>query len=112
MEPVRRQTVARSEIGCNMSDDEHVAIQRWQRPTDGAVIYVPEGQDLPDTVKTLEQDGLIVAEGGKYVVRDPHNVRVICWQLTVNADARRRGLGDVFTNLPADLIEIFPGGVQ
>ena len=48
---------------------------------------------------------------GKYVstfVLDPDNVRVICWQLTVNADARRRGREDVFKNLPADLVENFP----
>jgi hypothetical protein len=96
-----------------MSDDETVAIQRWQR-ADGAVIYLPEGQELPDTKKTLEQDGLIrcqYGEHGNYVstiVHDPLNIRVLCWQLTVNADARRLGREPVFTNLPADLID----GVQ
>jgi len=42
------------------------------------------------------------------IVHDPLNIRVLCWQLTVNADARRLGREPVFTNLPADLID----GVQ
>jgi hypothetical protein len=98
-------------MGCTMSDDETVAIQRWQRPDDGAVIYVPEGQHLPDTKTTLERDGLITCqydEHGKYigtVVHDPNNIRVICWQLTVNADARRLGREPIFTDLPAALID-------
>ena len=94
-----------------MASDDYVAIQRWQRPSDGAVIYVPEGQELPDSKTTLERDGLITChydEHGKYgetVVHDPNNIRVICWQLTVNADARRLGREPVFTDLPADLVD-------
>ena len=42
-------------------------------------------------------------------MHDPHNIRVICWQLTVNADARRLGREPVFTDLPADLVD---NGVQ
>jgi len=91
-----------------MSDD-YVAIQKLRHPTSGKTIYMPEGQALPDTVQTLERDGLIVCQhdgrGDTYTVHDPRNVRVICWMLTINADARRRGRGDVFTNLPADLID-------
>ena len=100
-----------------MSDDETVAIQRWQR-ADGAVIYLPEGQELPDTKKTLEQDGLIRCQydaHGNYVstiVHDPLNIRVLCWQLTVNADARRLGREPVFMNLPADLYENFPKSAE
>jgi hypothetical protein len=95
-----------------MSDDV-VAIEKLSHP-DGRVVYLPEGEASPDTAQTLERDGLVryqYDEDGKYVsafVLDPDNVRVICWQLTVNADARRRGLEDVFKNLPADLVENFP----
>jgi hypothetical protein len=62
----------------------------------GTVIYLPEGQEFFDTIETLERDGLVsrkYAEHGKYVrtiVHDAENVRVLCWQLTVNAAARRR----------------------
>ena len=93
------------------SDDEYVAIQRLQHPITGVMVYVPEGQELPDTKATLERDGLITCqydEHGKYVgtiVYDPQNIRVLCWQLTVNADARRLGREPVFTDLPADLTE-------
>lgn len=58
---------------------------------------MPEGQDRPDTKTTLEQDGLITCqydEHGNYVstiVHDPQHIRVLCWQLTVNAEARRLG---------------------
>src|SRR4249919_3578828 len=79
------------------SDDEYVAIQRLQHPITGVTVYLPMGQELPDTKTTLERDGLITCqydEDGKYVgtlLHDPHNLRVLCWQLTVNADARRLG---------------------
>ena len=95
----------------NMRDDEYVAIQRLQHPITGVWVYVPEGQELPDTKTTLERDGLITCrhdEDGKYlstVVHDPLNIRVLCWQLTVNEDARRLGREPVFTNLLADLID-------
>ena len=93
------------------SDDEYVAIQRLQHPITGVTVYLPMGQELPDTKTTLERDGLITCqhdEDGKYVgtlLYDPHNLRVLCWQLTVNADARRLGRQPVFTNLGADLYE-------
>jgi hypothetical protein len=85
-----------------------------ERPIDGRVVYLSEGRASPDTAQTLERDGLVRCqydEDGKYVstfVLDRDDVRVICWQLTVNADARRRGREDVFKNLPADLVENFP----
>ena len=94
-----------------MSDDAYVAIQKLTHPFTGATVYMPEGQALPDTKAMLERDGLISCkynEHGKFVsalVHDPHNVRVVCWQLTVNADARRLGREPVFTDLPADLID-------
>lgn len=93
-----------------MASDDYTAIQRLENPTSGAVIYMPEGQDRPDTKTTLEQDGLITCqydEHGIYVstiVHDPQHIRVLCWQLTVNAEARRLGREPVFT-IPADLIE-------
>ena len=94
-----------------MSDDEYVAIQKLTHPITGATVYLPEGQAQPDSKTTLEQDGLVTCqydEHGKYVsalVHDPHNIRVLCWQLTVNAEARRLGRELVFTDLPADLID-------
>jgi hypothetical protein len=75
-----------------MSDDEYVAIQKLTHPLTGATVYMPEGQELPDTKAMLERDGLISCkynEHGKFVsalVHDPQNIRVICWQLTVNAE--------------------------
>ena len=42
-------------------------------------------------------------------MHDPDSLRVLCWQYTVNADARRLGREPVFTDLPADLID---NGVQ
>ena len=98
-----------------MASTDYIAIQRLENPTSGAVIYMPEGQDRPDTKTTLEQDGFITCqydEYGKYVgtvVHDPRHIRVLCWQLTVNADARRLGRDPVFTDLPGDLID---NGVQ
>ena len=99
----------------NMSDDEYVAIQKLTHPLTGATVYMPEGQELPDTKAMLERDGLISCkynEHGKFVsalVHDPRHIRVLCWQLTVNADARRLGREPVFTDLPGDLID---DGVQ
>ena len=98
-----------------MASDDSIAIQRLQNPTNGAVIYLPEGQAQPDSKTTLERDGLIRCqydEHGNYVsalVHDPHNIRVLCWQFTVNAEARRLGREPVFTDLPGDLID---NGVQ
>ena len=97
-----------------MSDDEYVAIQKLRHPITRATVYLPEGQALPDTTKTLERDGLIRCqydEHGKCVgtlVRDPLSIRVLCWQLTVNAEAQHLGREPVFTNLLADLCENFP----
>ena len=97
-----------------MSDDEYVAIQKLRHPITKATVYLPEGQALPDTTKTLERDGLIRCqydEHGKCVgtlVRDPLSIRVLCWQLTVNAEAQHLGREPVFTNLLADLCENFP----
>ena len=94
-----------------MANDGYTAIQRLENLTSGAVIYMPEGQDRPDTKTTLQQDGLITCqydEHGKYIgtiVHDSRHVRVLCWQLTVNADARRLGHEPVFTDIPADLID-------
>ena len=92
------------------SDDEYAAIQVWRHPTNGTTVYLPIGRALPDTTETLERDGLITcrrdAQGNvRARVRDPHNLRVLCWQLTVNADARRHDRADVFKDVPADLID-------
>ena len=92
----------------------YIAIQKLTHPTNGATVYLPEGQALPDTTETLERDGLVScrrdAQGNvRARVHDPHHVRVLCWQLTVNADARRLGRDPVFTDLPGDLID---NGVQ
>ena len=66
----------------NMSDDEYVAIQKLTHPLTGATVYMPEGQELPDTKAMLERDGLISCkynEHGKFVsalVHDPRRIRV------------------------------------
>ena len=97
------------------SADEYVAIQKLTHPITGVTVYIPDGQESPDTKTTLERDGLITCqydEHGTYVgtiVHDPNNLRVLCWQFTVNADARRLGRDPVFTELPGDLID---NGVQ
>ena len=63
---------------------------------DGAVLDLPLGQERPDTKATLERDGLITCqydEQGKYIgtdLLDPLNIRVICWQLNVNGQAKNR----------------------
>ena len=93
-----------------MSGDEYDAIQVWRHPTNGTTVYLPIGQALPDTAETLERDGLVScrrdAQGNvRARVHDPLHVRVLCWQLTVNADARRLGHEPVFTDIPADLID-------
>jgi hypothetical protein len=96
-----------------MSDGETIAVHRLHR-ADGRVLYLPLGQEQPDTKATLERDGLITCqydEQGKYIsteVLDPQNIRVICWQLNVNMDARRLGREPVCTDLPADLFENSP----
>jgi hypothetical protein len=92
----------------------YIAIQKLTHPTNGATVYLPEGQALPDTTETLERDGLVScrrdAQGNvRARVHDSRHVRVLCWQLTVNADARRLGRDPVFTDLPGDLID---NGVQ
>ena len=97
-----------------MSDAEYVAIQKLRHPITRATVYLPEGQALPDTKTTLERDGLISCqydEHGRCVstlVRDPLSIRVLCWQLTVNAEAQHLGHEPVFTDLLADLCENFP----
>ena len=91
-----------------MSDDACVAIQKWQHPTNGPVIYFPVGQELPDTEQTLVQAGLLGRRSDGVVVLDTRSPRVICWQLT-NAAARRCGHGDIWEDLPADLYEDLPG---
>ena len=101
-----------SNFGC--TERTHVAIQKLRHPITRATVYLPDGQPLPDTKKTLEQDGLITCqydENGKCVstlVRDPRSIRVLCWQLTVIAEAQHLGREPVFPNLLADLSENFP----
>jgi hypothetical protein len=101
-----------SNFGC--IERTHVAIQKLRHPITRATVYLPDGQPLPDTKKTLEQDGLITCqydENGKCVstlVRDPRSIRVLCWQLTVIAEAQHLGREPAFPNLLADLCENFP----
>ena len=45
----------------DMSDDETVAIQRLQHPVSGVTVYLPMGQELPDTKKRLNRMGSSVA---------------------------------------------------
>ena len=99
------------------SDDETIAIQKCTHPSNGTVPDMPIGQELPDTHETLERDGLISCRRDPQgnvdaLVLDPRSVRVICWQLTINADSRRRGHGDVFKDLQADLYDDFSERVQ
>ncbi|MGA9458058.1 MAG: hypothetical protein WBV43_21620 [Pseudolabrys sp.] len=97
----------------NMSDDDYVAIQKLRHPITRATVYLPAGQALPDTKTTLERDGLISCQYDEYgkcvstIVHDPLSIRVLCWQLTVNAEAQHLGREPVFTNLLADLCENF-----
>jgi len=93
-----------------MASGDYTAIQVWRHPTNGTTVYLPEGQELPDTSETLARDGLIScrrdARGNvRARVIDRRNIRTICWMLTANTDARRLGREPVFTDLPADLID-------
>ena len=113
---VFRNMSSPSNFGC--FERTHVAIQKLQHPITGAPVYLPEGQALPDSAKTLESDGLIRCqydEHGKCVsslVRDPRSIRVLCWQLTVIAEAQHFGRELVVPDLLADLCENFPGRVR
>ncbi|MGB7858666.1 MAG: hypothetical protein WBL48_22535 [Pseudolabrys sp.] len=97
-----------------VSDDDYVAIQKLRHPITRATVYLPAGQALPDTKTTLERDGLISCQYGEYgkcvstIVHAPLSIRVLCWQLTVNAEAQHLGREPVFTNLLADLCKNFP----
>ena len=101
-----------SNFGC--TERTHVAIQKLRHPITREPVYLPEGQALPDSAKTLESDGLIWCqydEHGKCVgtlVRDPLSIRVLCWQLTVIARAQHLSREPVFRNLLGDLCENFP----
>ena len=105
-----------SNFGC--IERTHVAIQKLRHPITRAPVYLPEGQGLPDSAKTLESDGLIWCQYDEHgncvstLVCDPLSIRVLCWQLTVIAEAQHLGSKPVFTNLLADLCENFPGRVR
>jgi hypothetical protein len=72
----------------------------------GMVKYLPEGQADVDTAKTLEKDGLIREESDGWTVLDANNLRVVCWQLGMNENARAQGLGDAFPGIDARLLNV------
>jgi hypothetical protein len=79
----------------------------------GEVIYLPMGQDFPDSAESLEMNGLIRCEyeNGQWVgtfVPDPDNIRVLAWQLTLNARCRRAGQPEMFKGLPIDVVDAEP----
>ena len=71
------------------------------------VKYLPEGQAEPDTAKTLERDGLIKEKGDGFTVLDANNLRVVCWQLTMNENLRA-SLGEPFPEVDARLLNVIP----
>jgi hypothetical protein len=72
----------------------------------GNVRYVPEGQAEPDTAKSLERDGLIKEESDGFTVLDAGNLRVVCWQITMNEHCRRLSIGEPFTGISARLLNV------
>lgn len=82
-------------------------IERLENFDTGEVRYVPLGQTFFDDEKTLERDGLMHFEyDGKcsrIFTLAPEHPRVLCWQLSQNFAARRRGEADVFPGLQVDV---------
>jgi hypothetical protein len=82
----------------------------------GEVVYMPDDQGEPDNAQTLEDAGLITRvrdKDGNWVstlVPDPLNIRVLCWQATVNGTLRALGHRAMFENIPADFIDAEPMG--
>lgn len=82
----------------------------------GEVICMPDWLEAPDTAETLEADGLIIREyddDGNWIatlVPDAHDLRVLSWQLTMNAKCARLGIGVMFKNMPIDVINDEPQG--
>ena len=88
-----------------LTEKDPVAAIVVAKHPDGRTVYLPRGQKQPDTLYTLCQAGLAERTSPTTVlVHDPNNLRVICWQLSVNANARRLGKPEVFT-VPADFID-------
>lgn len=85
-------------------------IAKLKHKKTGEVFYMPEDQEQPDTAESLEADGLIVRkyESGQWVetlVRDPYNLRVLAWQLTMNAKCHHLGVPEMFKGLPVDVFD-------
>ena len=76
------------------------------------VKYTVPGLD-PDTVETLETDGLIRVhkKGGKTFTGflEPKNLRVLAWVMGVNETCRLRGLAEPYPGLiPGDVVLVAP----
>lgn len=95
-------------MATQMADDEEiVSIVKCTHPVTvtGHIIYLPSGQAQPDTLSTLCRDNLVERKEGSTITADVRTVRMLCWMMTRNADAKRLGKEEIFKDLPADLIE-------
>ena len=68
----------------------------------------------PDTAETLIADSLITEEQHPdgpttHTFLEPYNLRVIAWAMGVNEFAKKLGHGEVFPDLPADVVQVAPG---
>jgi hypothetical protein len=82
---------------------------------DGSVRYCVPGLE-PDSAVTLERDGLIKQydQGGRIIaeVYEPHNQRVLAWQIGLNGYCASLGAAPMFPEVPVVLIEAPTDTVQ
>lgn len=82
--------------------DDVFPIAVWRNSVSGKVRYAPVDQNFVDNAGTLEAAGLIHTERDEdgrlnsVFVLNPNNVRVLCWQMNINATSRTQGNGDVW----------------
>jgi hypothetical protein len=84
----------------------------WKNRRDGTVVYVVPGHP-PDTWESLERDGLIRRQynsNGNHIetlVFKQDDLRVIAFQLTMNARCQQIGKRPIFDGL-SDAFDVFP----
>ena len=98
---------------------QHVfPIERLENRDTGEVIYLPFGRTFVDTEVSLEKAELIYREydeDGRLTalfILAPEHPRILCWKLTQNYAARRRGDADIFPDLPVDVYEDITDRIQ
>lgn len=93
-------------------------IERFENRDTGQVVYVPFGQTFVDDEKMLVRDGLLHIEHDEdghiraVFVLAPLDPRILCWKLSQNHLARRRGQPDVWTDLPVNVYEEISGAAH